>query len=176
MSEGIKPEATVPTPEKTANEPERTFTQDEMDAIIQDRLRRERAKYSDYEALKTKAAAFDESEEARKTDLQKATERAESLQAKLDAMEKESKERELREKISEETGVPAKLLRGSSEDDLRAQAEAIMGFAKTSGAKYPNVKDGGETPAPTITKEEILSIKNEKERIRMIEKNIELFE
>ena len=29
-------------------EPERTFTQAEMDAIIGDRLKRERAKYADY--------------------------------------------------------------------------------------------------------------------------------
>ena len=31
---------------------ERTFTQSEMDAIIRDRLARERGKYADYDAVK----------------------------------------------------------------------------------------------------------------------------
>ena len=41
---------------------ERTFTQAEMDAIISDRLKRERAKYADYNELQAKAAKFDEAE------------------------------------------------------------------------------------------------------------------
>lgn len=165
----------VKTQEKQQTE-EKTFTQAELNAIVQKRVGEVTAKYENYEALKEKALKFDQIEEESKTELQKATEKAESLQSELDALKAANQERELKEKIAAETGVPASLLRGSSETDLKAQAEAIMGFAKTSGAKYPNVKDGGETPAPTITKEEILSIKNEKERIKMIEKNIELFE
>ena len=174
MSEDIK--TTAPQQEQTATEPERTFTQAEMDAIIGDRLKRERAKYSDYEDLKAKATAFDEAAEASKSDLQKATERANSLQAELDALTRANKERELKEKISEETGVPAKLLRGSSEDDLRAQAEAIKSFAKVSAPAYPNIRDGGETPPTTASKEDILSIKDEKKRLEAIKQNISLFE
>ena len=34
-------------------EPEKTFTQAELDAIVGDRLKRERAKYADYSDLKT---------------------------------------------------------------------------------------------------------------------------
>lgn len=162
--------------EKTANttESERTFTQSEMDAIISDRLKRERAKYSDYEDLKAKATAFDEAEEANKSDLQKANEKAESLQAQLDALTKANEERELREKISTETGVPANLLRGSNEDDLRKQAEGIKGFATKS--TYPSVKDGGEVKASTVTKAEILAIKDERKRLEAIKQNISLFE
>lgn len=48
----------------------KTFTQAELDAIVQDRVRR--AVPSDYEALKVKAAKVDEADEAAKTDLQKA--------------------------------------------------------------------------------------------------------
>lgn len=170
----VKTEATVTTPEATAAEPERTFTQAEMDAIIGDRLKRERAKYSDYDDLKAKAAQFDAVEEANKSDLQKATEKAEALQAQLDAMTAAAKERELRERIAEETGVPASVLRGNSEEDLRAHAEAIKGFAK-AGA-YPSVKDGGETKVSSVTKEEILAIKDERQRLKAIEENISLFE
>jgi len=161
--------------EVTAEQPERTFTQAEMDAIIGDRLKRERAKYSDYDDLKAKATAYDAAEEANKSDLQKANEKAESLQAQLDALTKANQERELRERISSETGVPANLLRGGNEDDLRAQAEGIKGFATASKASYPTVKDGGETSVPSVTKEQILAIKSEKDRLKAIRENIELF-
>ena len=67
-------------------EPERTFTQAQMDAIIGDRLARERSKYSDYEELKAKAAAFDDEAEMRKSDLQKAEERAQRAEAELAAL------------------------------------------------------------------------------------------
>ena len=50
----------------TGNQEEHTFTQDEMNAIIADRLSRE----TDYDELKKKALAFDEAEEASKTEQQ----------------------------------------------------------------------------------------------------------
>lgn len=174
MSE-IETNATVPTPEETAEQPERTFTQAEVDSIVEGRLKRERAKYSDYEALKSKATAYDEAQEASKTDLERATERAEELQKQLDALTTANQERELREKIATETGVPVNLLRGSSEEDLRSQAEAILGFANTKRAPYPNVKDGGETTPPTMTRDAILGIKDERKRLEAIKNNIHLF-
>ena len=163
--------ATVTTPEQTAEQPERTFTQAEVDAIVGDRLKRERAKYSDYDELKAKA----EASVTEKDDLQKATTRVDELQKQLDALTEANRARELREKVAEETGVPAKLLRGDSEDDLRAQATAIMGFAKASRPAYPNVKDGGETTPPAVSKTDILSIKDEAKRLEAIKRNIELF-
>lgn len=71
MAETVNQETNGTAAETQENE-QRTFTQAEMNAIIQDRLTRERGKYADYEALKAKAAKFDEAEEAGKTDLQKA--------------------------------------------------------------------------------------------------------
>ena len=43
---------------------EKTFNQSELDAIISDRLKREREKYAYYDALKEKATRLDEIEEA----------------------------------------------------------------------------------------------------------------
>ena len=97
------------------------------------------------------------------------------MQKQLDALNEANKARDLREKISAETGVPANLLRGDSEEDLRAQATAIMGFAKASRPVYPNVKDGGETAPPTLSKADILGIKDEQKRLKAIRDNIELF-
>ncbi len=63
---------------------EKTFTQTELDAIIGDRLARERQKYGDYDSLKAKAAEYDKTQEASKSELQKATEKAGALQKELD--------------------------------------------------------------------------------------------
>ena len=49
--------------ENSGTTPERTFTQAELDAVIGERLSRERAKYVDYETLKEKASKFDKAEE-----------------------------------------------------------------------------------------------------------------
>ena len=54
------------TLETTAEEPERTFTQTELDAIVRDRLQRERNKYADFETYKEKAEKYDAAEEAQK--------------------------------------------------------------------------------------------------------------
>ena len=58
-----------------AQQETRTFTQEEVNAIVADRLTRERAKYADYDDLKAKAGRTDEADT-----------RANALQKQLDAM------------------------------------------------------------------------------------------
>lgn len=131
--------------EKTVTQEEKTFTQAELNAIVADRLSRERGKYSDYEELKAKAAQFDAAEEARKTDLQKAQEQAEAYKAQLDALIKQTAARDARDKVAAETGVPASLLTGETEEVCKAQADAILKF-KGNASPYPDTHDaGGQT-------------------------------
>lgn len=139
MAETVNQET---TPAAEGQQTERTFTQAEMNAIIADRLNRERSKYADYDDLKAKAQQFDAAQEAGKTELQKATEKAAALQAQVDALTSANTVREMRTKVSAETGVPAELLNGETEEVCKAQAAAILKFAKPTG--YPNVKDGGD--------------------------------
>lgn len=122
---------------------ERTFTQSELNAIVTDRLSRAQEKYKDYEALKEKAAQFDAAQEAGKTELQKATERAEALQKQVEAFTKAETLRSVREKVSKETGVPAELLYGEDEETCTAQAQTILKYMKPSGSGTV-VKDGGD--------------------------------
>ena len=146
----------ISTAEATVNDAiaeKKVFTQEELDQMIGDRLARERAKYADYESLKEKAEKFDQIEEESKTELQKMTEKADSLQAKLDEMQKAEEVRAIREEVSSLTNVPANLLTGETKEDCEAQAKAILSFAKPDG--YPAVKDGGEvTKQPTGTAKE----------------------
>ena len=128
---------------QTANEPERTFTQTELDAIVRDRLQRERNKYADYEAYKEKAEKFDAAEEAQKTELQKATERATALETELNTLKRANEIRVIRDQVAKETGVPATLLTADTEEACKEQAEAIKAFAQPSSG-YPVINDAGE--------------------------------
>ena len=131
---------TVNQEQTTPEAPEKTFTQAELDSIVSDRLQRERSKYADYKALKEKAEAYDKFTEANKSELEKANERAAALQKELDDLKQAAAVRTIREQVSKDTGVPAELLTATTEDDCKAQAEAIRAFAKPT---YPNVRDAG---------------------------------
>lgn len=139
MAETVHQEPTTPAAE--GQQPERTFTQAEMNAIISDRLSRERSKYADYGDLKAKAQQFDAAQEAGKTELQKANEKAAKLQEQLDTLTRANTLRELRSKVAAATGVPAELLSGDTEESCTAQAQAILKFAQPG---YPSIRDGGE--------------------------------
>lgn len=135
----------------------KTFTQAEVDQIVGERLARERGKYADYEDFKTKAAEYDKLQESQKTEIQKAQEKAEKLQKKLEGMEKAGKIRDIRDKVSRDTGVPADLLTGEDEESCKTQAESILKFAK--GSKYPGVKGsehktGSQTGGSSETEKE----------------------
>lgn len=134
--------ATVPTQDNNAEGQTRTFTQDEVNAIVGKRLAEEKSKFADYDVLKAKADKFDEAEEASKTELQKATERANNLESELNAFKEAEKLRTLRETVAKDTGIPANLITGTTEDECKAQAEAIKAYATPNG--YPRVKDKGE--------------------------------
>lgn len=128
--------------QEVVTEAEKTFTQAELDQIIGERLKREREKYPDYDALKEKAAELDQIKEDAKSELQKATERAEKLEAELSAMKHTEKVRTIREAVATQYGIPTNLLSGESEETCTEQAKALLEFK--SATPYPNVKDGGE--------------------------------
>lgn len=142
MAETVNQETTKETAAAPAA-PERTFTQAELDAIVGDRLSRERQKYADYDALKAKAASYDAQQEAGKSELQKAQEKAGQYKSQLEELQKTMAARDARDKVSAETGVPASLLTADTEEACKAQAEAILQYAKGSKA-YPETRDAGE--------------------------------
>lgn len=125
----------------TGNQEQKTFTQAEMDAIIGDRLARERQKYSDYDSLKEKAAEFDKAEEESKTELQKALESVTNLQNELTTLKTANTVREVREKVAKDMEVPVSLLTADTEEDCKKQAQAIKDYAGGVKKKYPAAKE-----------------------------------
>ena len=152
VKQDVATTAEVTTTEEA--EASKVFTQDEVNDIVKDRLTRERTKYADYDELKRKADEFDKIEEESKTELEKATEKANALQKELDGLKKAEAVRLIREEVATESGIPVHLLTAETKEDCEAQAKAILTFAKPDNG-YPNVKDGGEvTKSPTGSTEE----------------------
>lgn len=58
-------------------------SQDDLNRVIADRVQRERGKYADYADLKAKAERLDEIEQANKTEIEKANERATKAEAEV---------------------------------------------------------------------------------------------
>ncbi|MMZ45476.1 hypothetical protein D1872_70740 [compost metagenome] len=71
-----------PTPEPPIDPtPPKTFTQEELDQVIADRIARERKKYADYDELKTKLSDFEREKEEREKEKMSVTERLEAEKA-----------------------------------------------------------------------------------------------
>lgn len=114
---------------------EKTFTQDEVNKIINKR-------FAEYKTLQEKAKKLDEIEEASKSELQKATEKVTELQNELNGLKKEREVLGIRSAVANTAGIPVELLTGETQEDCEKQAKALLEFA---GKKlYPNVRDSGE--------------------------------
>lgn len=113
---------------------EKTLSQADVDRIVKERLARERQKYADYDDLKVKAEAADSS----KTDLEKLTEEIAALKTENES----NKVKALRSEVASAKGVPAGLLTGKTQEDLEAQADALLDFAKSNGTQTAEPKDG----------------------------------
>lgn len=114
--------------ENSATEFAAITSQDELDRIISARVARERAKYADYDVLKSSAADAEKAkaDHAAAIDALKAEHSAaiEALKA-----EKETSEAELLKlTVASDKGVPAKLLTGSTKEELEKAAEALLEF------------------------------------------------
>lgn len=134
--------ATTQETEPTQGKEGRTFSQTELDSIVKSRVYEEQKKFSDYKELKKKAERLDEIEEASKTELQKATEKAEKLEAELNTMKRDSEIRAIRARVSESCGVPVDLLTAETEEACMEQATALLAW-KDPG--YPSLRDAGES-------------------------------
>lgn len=124
---------TTQTAEKPAFTP--ITSQEELDKIVSARVQRERQKYADYNDLKAKADRLDETE----AKLAEAT-------GKLSAFEKAKELEGWKKQVSEETGVPASVLRGETLEDLQTHAKELA-EAYPKPRSMPVVPGAGNEPA-----------------------------
>lgn len=127
----------VATGSEKASEFAPITTQADLDRIIGDRLARERSKYGDYDELKSKAAQFDELEEAKKTELEKVQAKLAKAEAKVADFERAAQLATWKAQVAEETGVPASVLAGSTLEELQAHAEILSPLLAASQESKP---------------------------------------
>ncbi len=124
---------------------EKKFTQADVDAIVEGRLARQKQKYADYDDLKEKAGKYEELKNSKKTDAEKNAEEIATLKQQLAGLAKEKTVTQVRNKVAEETGVPAALLTGEDEETCKKQAKAIKDFAKPT--TYPGPRSNSKPHA-----------------------------
>lgn len=100
-------------------------SQEELDAIVQKRLAKERSKYSDYAELKTASEKLRDIELASQTELEKAIARAEAAEQKLTATEFNSMKARVAAKFQIDEEDVELFLTGTDEDALTKQAERL---------------------------------------------------
>lgn len=84
-----------------------------------------------------------EIEEANKTELQKAQERAEAAEKRAQQLESDRQVADWRTQIGKEFGVPAGVLRGTTEDELRSHAQELKALLPDPDAR-PGAYVSGE--------------------------------
>lgn len=144
---GNTPGGTTPP----ADEFKAITTQEELNAVIKDRIDRERAKFSDYKDVKAKAAELDDIKQASKTEVEKTAERLAALEAELNAAKRES----LRLKIAGAHDITDAddidlFLTGTDEETLTKQAKRLAertADRKKNGNHVP--KEGTNPPSAT---------------------------
>lgn len=143
----------------------KTFTQDEVNEMMGKVRRETREKYADYDDLAKKAKAYDEAQEAAKSELEKAQEAAAAAKAEADALRAEKAHAELVAKVSAATGVPASLISGKDEESMTATAKAIAEFAKASSTAAPADKGGAASGSTHMSDESISKMTNPSDRV-----------
>ena len=136
-------------------------TQEEFDAAIKERLSREKAKYSDYDQLKSRVTELETENVGLKSTIEAnnqskadADKQLEVLQNQIAGYETAS----LRTRVALQYGLPYDLadrLQGTDEDSFKADAERLASFVKPTEHVAPM-----RNLEPTLEKTENTSYKN----------------
>lgn len=120
---------------------EATFTQEDVDRIVRDRVQRERSKFADYDALKAKVGEAQTAEEKAEARIKDAEQRAAELEAANDrkgvALEFQL--------TSEDAGLLDHL---TDIDAMRALAQRLARQAQEDAKRAPYLPDAGANPRP----------------------------
>lgn len=173
-------EQKVETKQEEVKEPEKKYTDAEVDQIVKDRLAREQKKREKEVAEAEKLAKMNEKE---RYDYE-----VSELKKELDALKAEKSRSEMlttarRMLANDGISVSDELISVLVTSDAEQTNEAVKAFSKLFKAEVDkgikaqlaggNPKKGGSS---ALTKEDIFAIKDPNKRLKAIEDNIELFQ
>nr|DAR03583.1 MAG TPA: major capsid protein [Caudoviricetes sp.] len=118
-------------------------TQEEFDAAIKERLSREKAKYSDYDQLKSRVTELETENVGLKSTIEANNQSKADADNQLEKMQSQIADYEtasLRTRIALQHGLPYDLadrLQGTDEESLKADAERMAGYMKRAQPVAP---------------------------------------
>ena len=118
-------------------------TQEEFDAAIKERLSREKAKYSDYEQLKSRVTELETENVGLKSTIETTNQSKADTDKQLEELQNQIAGYEtasLRTRVALQYGLPYDLadrLQGTDEDSFKADAERLAGFIKRTQPVAP---------------------------------------
>lgn len=130
-------------------------SQADLDRIISERLSRERAKFGDYDALKSKAEQFDRLEDEKKSEAQRLAEERDREKARGDSEAAMNLKLQVALAKAPDGAKPAEVaalaarLSGSTKEELEADAETLFALLGKNGRPAGDVGQGargGEVP------------------------------
>ena len=146
----------------------KTFTQEELEKIIADRLERERRKYKDYDELKKIADEYKKMKEAQMSEEEKLQSRLAELEAAVMEKELEAQEaiiEKTKMKVAMEMGLPVDALdfiSGSTEDEIRKAAEKFKNLlGGNSKVGKPSAPASAQSGSKIWTRSEIENMTRE---------------
>lgn len=118
-------------------------TQEELDNIVKERIRREREKFSDYDDLKKRVSELESENGALKATVEETKQTIAESDAQITELQGQVSNYEtasLRTRIALQNGLPYDLadrLQGADEEALRADAERLAGFMRPVTPQAP---------------------------------------
>ena len=118
-------------------------TQEELDNIVKERLRREREKFGDYEELKNRVSELETENGTLKTSIEENKRTITESEAQITDLQGQVSNYEtasLRTRIALQNGLPYDLadrLQGADEEALKADAERLAGFMRPATPQAP---------------------------------------
>ena len=104
-------------------------------------INRAKGNYEELQSQLTAANQQIETLQASAGELETERQKSQAFETELNSLKAANAIRDMREKVSTETGVPVSLLTMDTEEACKSQAEGILNFSKPT---YPKVTDGGE--------------------------------
>lgn len=123
----------------------KTFTQEQVNAMLADQKRKVSEKFQDYDDIKAKASKLDEIEQASKTELEKEREARSTAETELAQYRQKEQVSTWAAEIVKGSAIPAHVLRGSTREELESHFNDLKDLApKQQRTPIPPGKKDGD--------------------------------
>lgn len=145
-----------PTPPDGGSEPKepKTFTQEDLDKIVRDRLAKEKGKYADFDKFKAASEELEKIKQSQMTEAEKQAEELKRLQNEANNYKLEAENMKVNNVKMQQllkTGLPVELvgrIQGTTEEEVIADIEAFKALMPQQQQLPKQPIGGGTNPPP----------------------------